>query len=138
MSTVKNAAFSIKNFLFDNVSLDLSKKGTDELSLNFDPKGEFMKSESKFILSFEVKVKSEELSDPFLCIKCIGEFIFDNLDSLADIPPYFYANSIAILFPYIRSYTSMITTQANMKGIMLPTLNLSSLESILKENTEER
>ncbi|MFI3263811.1 MAG: hypothetical protein SNG38_02715 [Rikenellaceae bacterium] len=136
MSQIQNAAFSIINFVFDNVSLDLSKKGTDELALNFEPKGEYIQDKSLFRLIFSVRIKSEELQEPFAFIRCVGEFNFANVTSFSEIPSYFYANSIAILFPYVRSYISIITTQANMKGIILPTLNLQSLESTLRENTE--
>ena len=47
----------------------------------------------------------------------------------------FISNSIAILFPYVRAFVSTLTLQANIKPILLPTLNLSSLQDILRENT---
>ncbi|EXZ22215.1 pretranslocase subunit SecB family protein, partial [Bacteroides fragilis str. S13 L11] len=54
---------------------------------------------------------------------------------LAEIPNFFYPNSIAILFPYVRAFVSTLTLQANIKPILLPTLNLSSLQDTLRENT---
>lgn len=44
---------------------------------------------------------------------------------------------MAILFPYIRAFVSTVTLQANVMPILLPTVNLSSLESRLRENTKE-
>lgn len=56
---------------------------------------------------------------------------------LKDIPDFFYANSIAIIFPYIRAFVSTLTLQANIPPIVLPTLNLSQLRTILRDNTQE-
>ena len=52
-----------------------------------------------------------------------------------DIPGFFYPNSIAILFPYIRAFVSTLTLQANVTPIVLPTLNLTNLQEKLKKNT---
>lgn len=65
----------------------------------------------------------------------ITKYQFENVNSFEEIPDFFYKNSIAILFPFVRAYVSIITIQANVPSVMLPTLNLSSLESELKENT---
>lgn len=51
------------------------------------------------------------------------------------MPSYFYRNSIAIVFPYIRAFISTVTLQANIPPIILPTMNLTSLEIPLKQNT---
>lgn len=49
-----------------------------------------------------------------------------NIHSLDDIPEYFYANSIAILFPYIRVFVSTVTLQANIKPIVLQHITITS------------
>ena len=36
-------------------------------------------------------------------------------------------NTIAIMFPYIRSYISMITTQPGMNPIVLPQMNIAAM-----------
>lgn len=61
------------------------------------------------------------------------QFSEDVID-IEDIPTYFYANSIAIVFPYLRAFISSLTIQANLKPMILPTMNLTSLSSPLKEN----
>ena len=70
-------------------------------------------------------------------INCKGLFDFKNVETIEDIPDFFYKNSIAILFPYVRAYISLVTTQANVPGILLPTYNLSNLEEKLRNNTTE-
>lgn len=40
--------------------------------------------------------------------------MFESARTLEDIPDYFYANSIAILFPYVRAFVSTVSLQANI------------------------
>ena len=54
---------------------------------------------------------------------------------LEEIPGFFYPNSLAIIFPYVRAFVSTITLQANVHPVMLPTLNLIGLTEELRSNT---
>jgi preprotein translocase subunit SecB len=136
---MQTAAFSIVNFMFDKVSLDLSNHKSDELSLSFETTGNFIKDESVYELSFRVNVFNENQDEfPFVTVRCVGLFKFDNVSELNEIPDFFYRNAIAILFPYVRAYISLITSQANLPGIILPTLNLSHLEVDLRKNTIQK
>jgi len=135
MNTTPNASFSITNYVFDKINIDLSKKGNDKLSLNFAPAGMFDEQTAIYELTFNTEIKSEDKNKPFILIRCKGLFRFQDINSFSEIPDFFYNNSIAILFPYLRSYISLVTTQANIPGIILPTLNLSSLGKDLKENS---
>ena len=45
-------------------------------------------------------------------------------------------NTIAIMFPYIRSYISSITTQPGMAPIVLPAMNIVAM--INDQKTEEK
>lgn len=137
MQNTKRASFSIDRYYFDQVHIDMNHRQGDKLFVDFQPSGVFDEKEKKFSLSFIFSALStdEKETQPFVTIRCVGVFSFDNIHSLQDIPEFFYRNSIAILFPYLRAYTSMVTNQANIGSIMLPTLNLTSLEKPLKENT---
>lgn len=135
INNTPNASFSLVSYIFDKIIIDLSVKGDNELSLKFECKGIYTESELNYELIFSVQVKSEDKKVPFITIQCKGLFHFQDSTSFESIPAYFYANSIAILFPYLRSYVSLVTTQANISGVILPTLNLSSLGDELKRNT---
>lgn len=136
---MQNAAFSITSYQFDKVNIDLSNHSSNNLSLDFQPNGIFRSEDSTYELTFLVTVFSKEKEmNPFISIQCKGLFKFDNVSKLEDIPDFFYRNSIAILFPYIRAYVSLVTTQANVPGIILPTLNLSNLEDTLRQNTTQK
>lgn len=131
---MQKAAFFIENYLFDQVEINLENYQSGKLKIDFNPSGVFDSSEKSFNLTFEVKVK-DEADNQFVRVRCKGVFKFEEVSSFEDIPEFFYRNSIAILFPYVRAYISLVTTQANVSGIILPTLNLSGLEQELKQNT---
>lgn len=134
---MQKAAFSIINYQFDKVSIDLSNHNNKDLSLSFDTSGIYFNENQNFELRFIVKVAQNADEKPFAEISCKGTFKFENIESFENIPEFFYRNSIAILFPYVRAYLSLVTTQANVPGIILPTLNLSNLEADLKKNTTQ-
>jgi len=137
MQNLPKAAFSLTSYLFDKVSIDLTNTPSPKLNISFDTKGVLKKEPSSFELIFSVKVSCVGIEDPFVQIQCKGKFKFQDVIDLSSIPEFFYNNSIAILFPYVRAYLSIVTTQANIPGIILPTLNLSSLGEELKKNTTQ-
>ncbi len=141
MEQVQKAAFYISDYYFEKVILDVNNNpNSDELSVSFLTSGEYNRHDKSYDLRFTVDVGDEgtnQSKDIFVSVSCVGKFIFDNVNSISEIPEFFYVNSIALLFPYVRAYISLITTQANTKGVILPTLNLSSLGEELKRNTTE-
>ena len=134
---MKNASFSLAKYNFDKVLIDYSLQTETEISLNFQPKGVFKQGSdsSVFELTFIFSATSKGVDQPFTTIECKALFVFAEKISFDEIPSYFYGNSIAILFPYIRAFISTVTLQANYSPLVLPTMNLSSLEEPLRKNT---
>ncbi|MFP5040484.1 protein-export chaperone SecB [Parasediminibacterium sp. JCM 36343] len=133
---MNKAAFSIEQYTFTKVAIDVSNFNDEELELDFSPKGVYNSQDATFVLTFNFKAFAKgEQDNPFVSIQCVGLFKFENVSSFEEIPSYFFRNSIAILFPFVRSFVSIVTIQANVPPIMLPTMNLSSLEEPLKQNT---
>ncbi|WP_150452457.1 protein-export chaperone SecB [Arenibacter lacus] len=137
---MEKASFSITRYIFDKVIIDLEARKSKDIFVNFIPSGVLNTNDSTFDLTFEFHAFSSEEkdNDPFIFVRCIGTFQFNGVKSLEDIPSFFYRNSIALLFPYVRAYVSLITNQANVSQVMLPTMNLTSLEAPLKENTTQK
>ena len=136
---MQKAAFSIINYQFDKVNINLSNRTSNDLTLKFVTSGIYLNQDTTFELTFSVNVfNNDNLDNPFVFIQCVGIFQFENIDSFENIPEFFYRNSIAILFPYVRAYIRLVTTQANVPGIILPTYNLSSLEEDLRKNTIQK
>jgi preprotein translocase subunit SecB len=134
---MEKASFSIERYYFDKVIIDTQNHTSDKLFVDFKPTGVFNPNNSTYTLSFDffAYTSEGENSLPFVNIKCNGVFQFSNVDVLEDIPPFFYRNSVAILFPYLRAFVSIVTNQANTPPIVLPTMNLVSLEKPLRDNT---
>ena len=135
---IDKAAFSLENYFFNKVAINIEsgEKG-ETLDLDFQPSGIFMQGEKQsiFNLQFVFVAKSQDLE--VVKIHCKAVFKFAGSITFEEIPTYFYRNSMAIIFPYIRAFVSTVTLQANVMPILLPTVNLSSLESRLRENTKE-
>lgn len=134
---MNKAAFSLVEYKFDKVSIDLEKRVSKEIEIGFEPVGVFVKNEaSTFQLTFTFSAFTKNPENPFIKIRCVALFKFEENISFEEIPDYFYTNSIAILFPFVRAFVSTITLQANLlPPIMLPTWNLASLAEPLKQNT---
>lgn len=134
---MNKASFYLDNYIFEKINIDFSKKTTNDIDISFDPKGIFNQKKSEFKLIIIFSSKSGKSLQNFVEIECHSTFKFEENTRFSDIPTYFYRNSIAIIFPYIRAFIGSVTLQANIPPIVLPTLNLSSLEVPLKENTTQ-
>ena len=86
-----------------------------------------------FQQTLNYKAKQDE--DDFINAKMISFFEIPDANSLDEIPDFFYRNSIAIAYPYLRAFITNLTIQAGQKPIIMPLLNLSELEKPFRENT---
>ncbi len=127
------AAFSLENYHFSRVDINFENKKSNDIQISFDPSGKFNLESSVYELKFIFNASTDDSS--FVMIECIANFKFESVNNFDDIPSYFYRNSIAIIFPYVRAFISTVTLQANIPPVVLPTMNLSTLEKPLKENT---
>jgi preprotein translocase subunit SecB len=140
MSEVKKASFSFKGYQVRSFSYaEPVNPKIDSLSIDFDPSGTFSKGSGIFEVKFNFKafIKEGDQSQDVITAILYTAFQFEGKLGLSDVPSYFYRNSIAIVFPYLRAFISNLTLQANVKPIILPILNLSDLEEPLRKNTVE-
>ncbi len=132
---MEKATFRLDNYRFTKASLDFSIPDNAELNISFSPKGVFHTKEARYELSFDVMVICTETNTEAVRVSCEASFSFGGEIAIEEIPEYFYPNSLAIVFPYIRAFVSTITLQANVQPVVLPTVNLMGLTEELKENT---
>jgi preprotein translocase subunit SecB len=136
---MNKAAFSIVGYKFTDVSLIYANHSDEDMQVAFMPTGIYDEEKSEYDLQFMTGIfKKDNIDNPFLSINCIGTFKFETITTIESIPDFFYTNAIAILFPYVRAYASLVTAQANVPGIILPTLNLSHLAEDLKKETSKK
>lgn len=138
MSTLTTFAF--KSYTFTNVEINMGNfSETSPLDLSFAPSGIYDKSAKTFFLRFVFTATQGEDNTTIVKIVCNATFEFKESLDIDAIPEYFYPNSLAIVFPYVRAFVSSVTLQSNMVvPILIPTLNLTGLQSTLKANTELR
>lgn len=138
---MERAAFSLENYRFPEVRLDFRNlnEGNNNIGMRITPSGIFDKNTGEFALKFDFYAVAEGNDNrPCVFVSCEGTFKFTDVHSCNDIPSFFYPNSIAILFPYMRAFVSTVSLQANFQPLILPTMNLSSLGGELKKNIIER
>lgn len=135
---MEKALFALRDYRFDKVRLDLSDL-SDKMSLGieFTPSGKYDPKTGVFSLTFAFKAFKGKAGSghPVITIECNAVYSFNEAIPFEDIPVYFYSNSIAILFPYVRAFVSTLTLQANVQPVMLPTFNLESLKDELLHKT---
>lgn len=134
---MEQATFTFKKYQIEKFSFNIENITNQKTSVKIDPSGEFISDENKFVLTFQFYAFDKELGFEKSFVECLlnADFIFsDDIKSIEDIPTYFYANSIAIVFPYLRAFISSLTIQANINPVILPTMNLTSLSVPLKES----
>jgi preprotein translocase subunit SecB len=130
------AKFQLTNYFFNKFELNFQKDTPKDVNVNFDVRGEYNAEQSLFDihLTFTAFPKIERENN-FIRVNCIGTFKLENVSTITEIPDYFYPNAIAILFPYLRSGVSILTVQANIAALVLPTFNLVDLGEPLRINT---
>jgi preprotein translocase subunit SecB len=134
---MKNASFSLMGYRFPKASIDLSNLKCDgnSFAMNIIPSGKFNTSTREFDLKFIFTANLNDSTDPAISVECEAFFQFADPISFEDIPEFFFPNSIAIIFPYVRAFVSTLSLQANYNPpIIIPTMNLSDLSDELRRH----
>jgi len=132
----KRSPFKFDNFFIVESSIKrkpiVEKKEEVEIQIGFE--GVMHESNKKFELILSVKVF--EKNGRFEAnVKAIGIFSFQEVTKKEDISDYFYVNAPAIIFPYIRSYISALTSLSGLETINLPIIVMGEFKKQLEDNT---
>ena len=131
----KEVAFRLVNYKFTKATLNFDIPKDAESVIDFKPSGKLKEIKGTYDLSFDTIVKCEETDTIIVEVSCIAQFSFMDRIKFEEIPDFFYPNSLAILFPYIRAFVSTLSLQANSSPMILPTVNLMGLTEKLRDNT---
>ncbi len=132
----QEAVFKFDSYKISSFSFYEPKNDEQKINLAFNPSGVFIKNSKTFVLILEFAAIGNDDGDIILKTKLESIFKFESIE-LETIPAYFYKNAIAIVFPYLRAFISTLTQLASVKHLLLPILNLESLEKKLKENVSQ-
>ena len=131
-----DASFKFVDYKFTEASINLGALNeNDNLVVDFRPTGEYNPATGVYKLSLGFVGLTENSETEIINVRCEALFVFRESLEFEQLPTYFYANSTAILYPYIRAFVSTLSVQANYPSIVLPTLNISALADGLKTKT---
>ena len=136
MDKVEKSAFQFKESQI--VETHIVKKEGQEVSgnihLDFNPRGEILKDQNLYKILLGIIINDDDASIK-INVEAIGYFEFSDSIDQNTLNNLFFVNAPAILFPYIRAYISTLTNLSGIETVTLPTINLSSIGSVLKKNT---
>lgn len=120
-SVLKLNDITIRNVSFERYSTN----NWSDFSIGFNLKVNEIDDDS-FEMILSIKVSEQDIFD--LEVKCGAIFEVKETNS-SD----FHKNAVAIIFPYIRSYITQITSIPNMEPIVLPVININALLDGMKK-----
>lgn len=88
--------------------------------------------DSKIRVTIDTSVQSKD-DGIVLTLETVGLFRVEKVDK-ETYDQLIKSNTVAIMFPYIRSQVSLLTTQPGIQPIMIPTMNINAL---IEENQGE-
>lgn len=131
------AAFNFRDYSIPDFQFRKSDEPSPNYSVFFNPKGEISRENGIFTIVLEVVIfDNEKHESPIISLTVVSDFEF-NTKPLIEVPEYFYRNSVAIVFPYIRAFISTLSQLANHGPHILPLLNLTKIANELQENTTD-
>lgn len=137
-AVVPKAAFRFEDYEVISFKFEKPENISEEIAIFFDPKGTYNKEKKSVSVLLGVDAIMDHdtpKSHVIVSMEVKCNFNFENVNEINDIPDYFYKNSLAIVFPYLRSFISTLTFQANLRPPMImPLLNLSDLSTPFKES----
>lgn len=92
-----------------------------DLSRKIDPAGNH-----EYDVELALRITKEDLK---VLVITKAHFIYEAIDEDADLEESIIkTNTVAIMFPFIRSQVTLLTTQPNMAPIVLPPINTALIE----------
>ena len=117
----------LTNLYFKNISFSREKLNIDDnLKIFFDHEIRKNDNNTDVVLSVLINDENNALK---LSVELVGTFAFSNSENVNKnlYDNLINKNAIAILFPYLRSQVTLITSQPNMTPIILPPININTL-----------
>lgn len=110
------------NKLFEERSVELDFQISHSIEYTEDKNNTFFVT-----LNIVVFDNAEENNYPFTISVSITGIFQTNIENVDSIKNFAEINSIAILFPYLRSIVSTYTANANIQPLILPPINVVNM-----------
>lgn len=127
----ETSRFRFLNYIIKKSELEFTGEiKSTELNLSIAPTIEY--DDKLYKLTLNVVVTTEN-NDFKASIEMMGVFEYETSDR-KQLNIFFAHSAPAIMFPYIRAYIHSLTALSGIPGVMIPTLNLSSMgDDIVKK-----
>lgn len=124
-SFLKMSDLYFSKFIFENDKL--SEKKEQKVDISYNINGDISDGENKVKVSIDLNIKSQD-ERMSLYLQTIGVFEIDARNIDQETKDFILKrNTIAIMFPFIRSQVSLITTQPGMQPIILQPIDVNKL-----------
>ena len=125
-----NSTLKFKNYLVEKIDFDVNYNysGKDD-GIVFDLDSDYFVENNNFILNLEAIIFPDAKKNdyPFsMKVKIAGIFEVDMECDIKTKSDFIEKNSIAILFPYLRSIITTVSSNANIPALILPPINVVS------------
>ncbi len=127
------SSLRMKNFHFSNIQISFSGEPFEHTKMNLD-----VSHESLDVNSAKVSVTAEIRSEPdslHLILSAEATFSFDSNGNILE-NPLIQRNTVAIMFPFIRSEITLLTSQPGMAPVVIPALNINKLLNDMNSNQD--
>lgn len=116
-STLTLKSICIDKFSFNRLGI---QQGEAELNVKFLAKDLYDQEKEELIINLVANLECDEIFD--LNVEVVGAFGVSE-EAFEQLKP----NAVAIMFPFLRSQISLLTTQPDMIPVVLPAMNINKL-----------
>ncbi len=124
----KQGAIRFLDYRVSKVEFYLNKteKQSNELNVEVSSDKEVDTELKNMLVKLNVEIGDKEESTFFMsiCLEGLFELSKDYLEYDINV---FYSNALSILYPYVRAIVSTYTAGANIKPVILPTINIKKM-----------
>ena len=126
---IKSTALRNLNMYFEDIYFQSNGKNIKDVpkGVNIGFKEIHKYEENKISIKLYCKVEKENSFELNLCL--VGIFLVGEDFPTDKLLP----NTIAIMFPYLRSQVTLMTTQPNIAPVVIPPININSFLKKLEE-----
>lgn len=136
------SCMTLKNYIVKTMNFSINENFDFEKDVDVTVNPEFTRNINKVdndnaVVNLIFCIDNKNADMPFAMeVNVEGLFHLENWEQ-PDMLPLIRANSVAILFPYLRSIVTMITANANISPYTLPVMNIAAMFDQNKETNPD-
>ena len=129
-TNLAKSVLELKSLYFDTIEFRRKENivTNPELNMNFSREvKQDAQNPSHFWLTLGTNITDKQKDAVVINLSLVGEFIVSVDKDSFDIWRLIKENGVAILFPYLRSELTLLTTQPGFQPIVLPAVNIAKM-----------